>query len=434
MASRVVPGMSDTIVRASPRSAFSSDDLPTLGRPTKAIAGGSSLSAAIAASQRGLGSRIGDLAGERDGIGGVRVLVVPSSRRRRQARRLAPPRTASSVPARMSVAQASASSSRASRARSGLALGRQRPDDGVQQVRHAAAVRGRDGVGLLPAQRVELGGLELALLVVGLVGARRAPASCERRRISAASSSAGVRPVIGVDHEHDHVRLDDRDPRLLLDPLLDRVAGVDLDAAGVDDDEPPAVPLGVAVQPVAGGPGPVLDDRRALADDAVEQRALAHVRPADDGDDRQPGARVGHGGQAAPAAGAAGRRGSGSEVVRPAGVAAESSALCASSAAWARVPVRAVGAGRASRIRSATSRRSSMGVEVPPVTPTTCDALEERRVARGRGRSRSGRRACRRCSHSRVSSLVFAELRPPTTIISSTLFGRPPSCPAGAGS
>ena len=33
MASRVVPGTSDTMTRSRPRSAFSSEDLPTFGRP-----------------------------------------------------------------------------------------------------------------------------------------------------------------------------------------------------------------------------------------------------------------------------------------------------------------------------------------------------------------------------------------------------------------
>ena len=104
---------------------------------------------------------------------------------------------------------------------------------------------------------------------------------------------------------------------------LDRIVGVDLEPAGVDDDEPPAVPLGVAVQPVAGRPGAVLDDRRALAEEPVEERALADVRSADDGDDGHPASSARHG-QAAPAAPTwSGPRGAvGSEVVRPAGVAA----------------------------------------------------------------------------------------------------------------
>ena len=92
----------------------------------------------------------------------------------------------------------------------------------------------------------------------------------------------------GVDEEQDHVGLADREPGLLLDLQLDLVGRVDLEAAGVDDDEPPPVPVGVAVHPVARRAGPVLDDRLAAADEAVEQRGLAHVGAADDGDDGQP--------------------------------------------------------------------------------------------------------------------------------------------------
>ncbi len=144
----------------------------------------------------------------------------------------------------------------------------------------------RDRVGLLPAQRVELRALELALLVVGLVDGH------EHREL-ARGAAARPPPVRrrqagrGIDDEQDDVGLGDREARLLLDPRLDRVARVDLEAAGVDDHEPPAVPLGVAVQPVTRRPGAVLDDRRARPDDAVEQRGLADVGPAHDGHDRQ---------------------------------------------------------------------------------------------------------------------------------------------------
>jgi len=62
----------------------------------------------------------------------------------------------------------------------------------------------------------------------------------------------------------------DRETGLLLDLQLDLVGRVDLEAAGVDDDEPPAVPVGVAVHPVACRPRPVLDDRLAAAHEAVE--------------------------------------------------------------------------------------------------------------------------------------------------------------------
>ena len=91
----------------------------------------------------------------------------------------------------------------------------------------------------------------------------------------------------------------DGQPRLFLDAGLDRIVGVELETAGVDDDEPPAVPLGVAVQTVTRRPRAVLDDGRSLAEEPVEQRALADIRSADDGDDRDPAsssARHGSGG------------------------------------------------------------------------------------------------------------------------------------------
>ena len=83
-------------------------------------------------------------------------------------------------------------------------------------------------------------------------------------------------------------------------------------------------------------------------------------------------------------------------------------------------PVRAVGAGEV-RIRSATSRRSSMGVDVPPVTPTTVTPSKIDGSSRSRAFSIWTARVPT-MPHSRVSSLVFAELRPPTTTISSTAF------------
>ena len=108
------------------------------------------------------------------------------------------------------------------------------------------------------------------------------------RRRSAASRSAGVRPAGGVHHEHDHVGLADREARLFLHLDLDDAGDRRrVEPAGVDDDEPPAVPFGVAVEPVARGMCAILHDGRALADDSVEERGLANVRPADDGDDRQ---------------------------------------------------------------------------------------------------------------------------------------------------
>ncbi len=106
------------------------------------------------------------------------------------------------------------------------------------------------------------------------------------RRSSDASWSAGVRPAIEIDHEHDQVGLGDCQSRLILDLLLDRVAGADLEAAGVDHDEATPVPLRVAVDSIASGAGAILHDRGPVADDPVEQGAFADVGAADYGHDR----------------------------------------------------------------------------------------------------------------------------------------------------
>ena len=65
--------------------------------------------------------------------------------------------------------------------------------------------------------------------------------------------------------------------------------GVELEAAGVDHHEAPPVPVGLAVDPVAGRARRILDDRGALADHPVEERALPDVRATDDGDHGQRG-------------------------------------------------------------------------------------------------------------------------------------------------
>ena len=60
------------------------------------------------------------------------------------------------------------------------------------------------------------------------------------------------------------------------------VLGVGLVAAGVDEPEAAIEPLDVGLDAVAGGSRLVFDDCPAFAENAVEDRRLAHVWPADD--------------------------------------------------------------------------------------------------------------------------------------------------------
>ncbi len=347
--------------------------MPTLGRPTKAMAAGDrSASAAIGgvpATGGDLGRFEQALVGtvlSLDGalVGAVRPgpdPVQPDLERLEPAgRHLAGPQVRLALPllARDLV----------------VGFGWQGPHDRIEEVAGPTAVGRRDRVGVVPAEGVELGALELATLVVGLVHRH------EDRRGRSPEELRGVdigrrEPRDGVDDEDDDVRLVDGEASLLLDLGLDRVARLVLEPAGIDDDEPPPVPLGVAVEAVAGRPGAVLDDRRPRPEDPVEQRALADVRAADDGDDGEGGHRSAY---AAPEArwAAVGAVGLGSEVVRPAGVAAAASAAIASSSA--RAATSAVPP--SSRTRRATSRRSSIGRTRSAGHADDPSALEDRRV------------------------------------------------------
>ena len=143
---------------------------------------------------------------------------------------------------------------------------------------------GADRIRLFPAQGVELGRFQLALVVVRLV--RRN----QDGRLGSAQNVGGFpvgRRQAGdrVDHEEDQVGLVDGQPGLLLDLFFDRVAGVDFQTTGIDHDETSAVPVGIAVDSVAGGSSAILDDGRAAANDPVEQCAFPDVRAADDGND-----------------------------------------------------------------------------------------------------------------------------------------------------
>ena len=110
----------------------------------------------------------------------------------------------------------------------------------------------------------------------------------ERRSSRGDEVILGREPGARIGEEHQPVSLGDRalglgaHLRLDADRILDQAAGVD-DDVGDRPDAPEAV-LAVARQP-----GHVRDDGVARAGEHVEERRLADVRAADQGDDRQHG-------------------------------------------------------------------------------------------------------------------------------------------------
>ena len=178
------------------------------------------------------------------------------------------------------------------RLRRRLLLLRQPRDDRVEQVAGAGALDRRDRVEVSEPERIELRGLRLAPPGVGLV--RR-----EHHRLTAAAEAVGDvvldgdDPGLRVDDEEHDVGLVDRGLRLAAHGVLEILGGfsggprpprID-EAAGVDERELAAAPLRRRVEAVARRSGLVLDDRDAVADEAVEERRLPDVGSPDDRDE-----------------------------------------------------------------------------------------------------------------------------------------------------
>src|SRR5439155_5360576 len=89
---------------------------------------------------------------------------------------------------------------------------------------------------------------------------------------------------LGVDAEHDDVGLFDRRLGLATDARLD-LAGAVVEATGVDQRELTTAPLDRRVDAIPRRAGLVLDDRHALADEAIEEGGLADIGTADHGNE-----------------------------------------------------------------------------------------------------------------------------------------------------
>ena len=303
MASRVVPGMSLTMARSSPSSALSSEVLPTFGRPTMATRAGSGESGSGASS-------------------------VPSPWSPRAASARHRPRHRSPDASASNAAHSAARPTRppCACARPPTPTRAAAPRRSRRAGRRAPAVQRADRVGLLPAEAVELGGLELALLVVGLVDGHDAPGRVAVRSSSAASSSAG---------RHRRPAASTTKTMTSASSMASRACSWTFSSIGSPGrrSRPPVSMTtkrrpfhsAACVEAVARRAGAVLDDGRAAADDAVEERALADVGTADEWRrpaapraaasralrPRRPSRRGGQAAQAAPASRVASRYGLG---------------------------------------------------------------------------------------------------------------------------
>ena len=97
-----------------------------------------------------------------------------------------------------------------------------------------------------------------------------------------AADDAGLR----IDDEDHHVRLADGQLRLRARLRHDIVDVAGIDAARIDDGEPPSEPLDRRIEAIASHAGGFLDDGEAAAEQSIEQRRLTHVGTPNEGDDR----------------------------------------------------------------------------------------------------------------------------------------------------
>ncbi len=142
-----------------------------------------------------------------------------------------------------------------------------------------------DRVRLTEAEGPEVGGVRLTAGAVDLVGTQHHGLAGLAQQ--SYDGLVGVRGAhLGVDDEDHGVGGLDGELGLRGHGGVD-AEDVLLPAAGVDDLEAAARPLGLVGHTVTGDAGLVLDDRLAPPDDPVDQGRLADVRASDDRQDRQ---------------------------------------------------------------------------------------------------------------------------------------------------
>ena len=151
----------------------------------------------------------------------------------------------------------------------------------VEQIGDAFAVFGADRSGFAETQRKALEYARIALAAFGLVGHQY-----DRNRLFAQPARDFLvergEPDPRIEHEHGRIGTFEADLGLLAHATRQAFRILVFPPGGIDDLEFEPRNDGIAEAPVARDAGLVIDQREALADQTIEQRRLADVRPADD--------------------------------------------------------------------------------------------------------------------------------------------------------
>ena len=170
--------------------------------------------------------------------------------------------------------------------RPGLEQGHPDPVDLVLQVADALAMLGRDGDGFAETELegvIEAFRSGPALALVGNEEHRLAgpPHECSKRLIG----MSDARPCI--DHEQHQIGLGDGTLRLLAHTGRNAAGRGLLEARRVDEDRRLARDRSLRLAPVAREAGHGIHEREPPAGETVEQRRLADIGPADDGEGKR---------------------------------------------------------------------------------------------------------------------------------------------------
>ncbi len=163
-----------------------------------------------------------------------------------------------------------------------------RVEDGVEEIADAAAVLGGDGEERLHAEAAEVFCLREKLVGVDFIDGEEdglAGADEQARELDVRRGELGA----AVDDHDDELRFVECGAGLAEDFSGDEIRVVRDDAAGVDEARGASGPFDFAVDAVAGDAGLVADDGAAAAGEAIEERGLADVGAAADGEDGQIG-------------------------------------------------------------------------------------------------------------------------------------------------
>ena len=157
-------------------------------------------------------------------------------------------------------------------------------DTGAMARAHEMQRRERHEVDLERQQAADLVALFHGDVVPLVHGEDQRPAARQRQAQHARVLLADG--VLRVDHHGDHVRLGDGLQRLRHREDFDFVfdLGAASHAGGVDEREIAAIALERHENAVARGAGHFAGDQAFVADEPIDQRGLADVGPADDGD------------------------------------------------------------------------------------------------------------------------------------------------------